>query len=202
MNEPRATCRWIARSSIEPGTGHTVGFHTDIEKIDAEVYCNRAVVRMLTRDLDGALKDNARAIKLNPALSPAYCNRGTLYEAKGDVPRAIADYTKAIQLSPAYVEAYQNRAAAWRSMGQLTRSLGDWTRIIELAPGSAVAYANRGLVLLVQGNKADAQRDFDHCVSLDQRLEPKVERLIREGAGISAALQGQPFALTFNFLEY
>ena len=31
MNEPRATCRWIARSSIEPGTGHTVGFHTDID---------------------------------------------------------------------------------------------------------------------------------------------------------------------------
>jgi tetratricopeptide (TPR) repeat protein len=62
----------------------------------------------------------------------------------------------------------------------LDAAIADYSRSIELAPNIAEYYAKRGLALLLQGKEAEAQRDFDQCLTLDRALKVSLERRIKE----------------------
>jgi len=80
-------------------------------------------------ELDKAIADFTKAIKLNPKDAVAYCGRGWTYLERAnsaavalrDIPisefldydRAISDFTKAIQINPKFAEAYYGRAQAY-----------------------------------------------------------------------------------------
>jgi len=77
-------------------------------------------------ELDKAVNDFTKAIKLNPKDAMAYCRRGWAHLELANVvgvafrgfsaseilgyDRAISDFTKAIQLNPKFAEAYYGRA--------------------------------------------------------------------------------------------
>jgi tetratricopeptide (TPR) repeat protein len=64
--------------------------------------------------------------------------------------------------------------------GDWSGAWGDYSRAIEIDPGLAAAYANRGLVHLIQGKRADAEKDFVQCLKLDNRLRPALQKSITE----------------------
>jgi tetratricopeptide (TPR) repeat protein len=63
---------------------------------------------------------------------------------------------------------------------QWSRALRDYNTAIEIDPDLAPAYANRGLVYLIQGRRADAEKDLVQCLHLDGRLRPALQKSIKE----------------------
>src|SRR6266480_6216532 len=70
---------------------------------------NRGIEKAKNGDLDGAIADFDRAIKLNPKDDAPYYNRAQARRLKNDTAGAIADYTKAIELGSRNPAAYNNR---------------------------------------------------------------------------------------------
>lgn len=64
--------------------------------------------------------------------------------------------------------------------GDLNGAISDFTKAIELNPQSANAHANRGLILLLRGRDADAQKDFDAALKMDSTLNPGLQNRINQ----------------------
>jgi tetratricopeptide (TPR) repeat protein len=84
-------------------------------------------------DLDGAIADYNKAIKLDPDDTTAYHNRGYTKHKQGDLSGAIADYTESIRLDPEDPDTYNNRSCLYYDLQQLDDALADFERAIALA---------------------------------------------------------------------
>ncbi len=61
-------------------------------------------------NLDAAISNFSKCIKIHPAYAEAYFARGTAYLNNHDFKKSRKDFDKAIELEPYYIEAYGNRA--------------------------------------------------------------------------------------------
>ena len=55
---------------------------------------------LLQRDYEGAVKDEAEAIRLDPKLARAYFLRGAAFGDLGNSPSAVSDIVTAVNLDP------------------------------------------------------------------------------------------------------
>jgi tetratricopeptide (TPR) repeat protein len=133
----------------------------------AALYGNRGVEYGDKGDLDRALEDFDRAIKVDAKYARAYYNRGTVWSAKRDPDRAIADFGQAIKLDPNYVTAYNSRGSAWSNKGDRDRAIADFDQAIKLDPKFAKAYYNRGLAWERKGELKRALADFKKFAELN-----------------------------------
>src|SRR6266540_2322708 len=101
---------------------------------DANAYNERGIAKGDKGDIEGAIADCTRAIKLDPRYAPAYITRGLAKKNKGDLNEAITDYTRAVELDPKHVNAYYNRGVAKWGKGDIDGAIADYTRAIELDP--------------------------------------------------------------------
>jgi len=98
----------------------------------AIAYTSRGVEWRRKGQVDRAIADHTRAIKLDPKLSEAFYNRGNAYGEKGDNDRAIADYDQAIRLDPKSAGAFNNRGLARRQKGDTAGGDADIARAKQL----------------------------------------------------------------------
>ena len=91
----------------------------------AETFPMRDSGRIAKGDLDRAISDSSKAIKINPSNAEANNNRGNVYFNKGQYDQAISDYNKAIEINPRYAEAYNNRGNAYDDKGQYDQAISD-----------------------------------------------------------------------------
>jgi tetratricopeptide (TPR) repeat protein len=108
-----------------------------------------------------AIRNNDKAIELDPKSVAAYNNRGVDYYSLEQYERAIQDYDKAIELDPEKATAYYNRAGVYYSLEQYERAIQDTDKAIELDPQFAFAYAGRGRAYSSLGQYERAIQDFD-----------------------------------------
>src|SRR5206468_1999072 len=99
-----------------------------------EDFFNRAGVKKAAGDLDGAIADYDRAIRLDPKYAYAYYNRGLAKKQKSDLDGAIADYNRVIELDSKFAKAYCDRGVAKRRKGDLDGAISDYDRTVELDP--------------------------------------------------------------------
>ncbi|MEZ0228146.1 MAG: tetratricopeptide repeat protein, partial [Planctomycetota bacterium] len=66
---------------------------------------SRAIFRSRRNDLDGALADIDRGLRLDPSYAPSWNLRGRVKALKRDIPGAIADYERYLVLAPDASEA-------------------------------------------------------------------------------------------------
>ena len=57
---------------------------------------------------------------------------------------------------------------------------GRLMKAIESDPQNARAYANRGLTRLFLGQETDAAKDFEQCLTLDNKLAQSLAKRIKE----------------------
>jgi len=132
---------------------------------------NRGIEKAKNGDLDGAIADFDRAIKLNPKDDAPYYNRAQAKRLKNDTAGAIADYTRAIELGSTNPAAYNNRGNARAENNDRDGAIADYTRAIELNPNYARAYYNRAMTKEAKGDKAGAEADFKTAAKLDPELD-------------------------------
>ena len=85
-------------------------------------------------NLDKAIADHTRAIKLNPNHALVYKNRADGKLRQGDLEGALADCNKSIALDPSSPLPYYNRGFVYANRGNLKLAIADWEKAIQMQP--------------------------------------------------------------------
>ncbi|MCY7320903.1 MAG: DUF3352 domain-containing protein [Phormidesmis sp. CAN_BIN36] len=120
----------------------------------------------LTGNIEGAIANFTRAIRLEPNNADAYYERG-LARSMVDANDAIADYTQALRIDSKSVKAYSRRSYSRQQLFDYAGALQDLDRAIQLEPDQNF-YLRRSGIRTVQGNYQDAIADANQSI----RLEP------------------------------
>jgi hypothetical protein len=141
---------------------------------DAAAYNSRGGERQQKGDMNGAIADFGKAIRLDPCFMPAYLNRGFARYAIGEFNPAIEDLSKAIELDPTGL-AYNDRGLARLAIGDTEGAIADFDKAIEF--GERASYFGRGLARLKQDDAEAAVADFRTAVMLDPRCIAHLRQL-------------------------
>jgi tetratricopeptide (TPR) repeat protein len=151
------------RAALRSKKGDTAGVLADYNKIIElapsapgveVVYHNRSMMRLQSKDIDGAIDDLNKAVSINPKVAEIYNGRAIARLQKGDSDGALADYEKAIELKPSLPSALAGRGYFRYQKRDFDGALSDFTKAIESYPGYGDAYVRRGIV---RGLKGDIQ---------------------------------------------
>ena len=135
----------------------------------ASAYVNRALAKMNTGNINGALEDYNQAIALDPNDQLFYVNRALAYEKKKNFRAALADYNVALRLNPNGTISYRGRGRVLFKLEEFQLSLEDMDEAIRLDPKHGGSFFNRALVHQKIGNLDQT------CADLEQAKEMGVK---------------------------
>ena len=84
------------------------------------------------KDYDGALREFAYAIELDPNHVESYDYRADVFLDLGQYDRAIDEYNKAIRVDPNYPAAYYSRGRALEKLGKLEDAIASYKLSLEV----------------------------------------------------------------------
>ena len=168
-------------------------------------YLKRGDLRLLNKDVAGALADYDRAIDLAPNEPLVRVARGEARQQQGQFEDAAADFSKAIELKPHMAEAFRGRGMARLQMGKKDDGRMDFVEAALLRPGwtadleaqlkqfgaesiaavkaiplsPAQIRFNNGMIMLSLGHEDSAKMFFTQAVVLDPSFKPKVDEALR-----------------------
>ncbi|MEL1246183.1 tetratricopeptide repeat protein [Flavobacterium sp. DGU11] len=118
-------------------------FNNANDSSKAEFYYKRGGIRQDYLDLQGAITDYNKTLKLEPENAKAYYNRGLAKMDLELLKEAILDFTKAIEIDPMNDFAYNNRGICKYMQENYPAAIEDYTMAIQVNPKFAEAYNNR-----------------------------------------------------------
>jgi WD40 repeat protein/tetratricopeptide (TPR) repeat protein len=125
-----------------------------------------------------ALGPYSEAARLLPNAPHIRLNRGQCSYSVGEYAKAIEELSAAIVLEPKLIKAYEFRAMCRNNRGDFDGALDDTAKALELNPRSAMAHGVRALVYAAQKKTAEADKELDLSLGLDQRVGQQFERSI------------------------
>ena len=139
------------------------------DSFNAVAYYDRGTAWYSKDDLERAIADFDRAIRIAPRYTDAYIRRGRAWHARGDLDRAIADYDRAIRTDPCSAFAHNDRGIAREDKGDMAGAIADFDMAILLDKGLGEAYINRGVARCGIGDVTGAIADLDAAIAMDPR---------------------------------
>jgi tetratricopeptide (TPR) repeat protein/predicted aspartyl protease len=100
---------------------------------------------LMGRELDQALADCDRALKLRPGMAEIMDSRGLVHLRLGQYGQAIADYDEALRLRPKQPWSLYGRGVARLKLGQVTDGQADLEAATAIAPAIAARAKARGI---------------------------------------------------------
>lgn len=143
------------------------------------LHTQRAALRNVLGDLDGAIRDYTEAMTHSKQDVPAlYGIRSALYLGKRDYENALDDSNMLLKLEPQSEIGYANRAAAKMFLGDVTGAISDCTTGLERsgqlsASGKALLYNNRGTAYRIQEDYSEAMADYNLAMSPSLKAQQK-----------------------------
>ncbi|MDP2948738.1 MAG: tetratricopeptide repeat protein, partial [Chloroflexota bacterium] len=117
-------------------------------------------------DLEGAIKQYGRLLKLRPDDPDVLNNRAAaLYDLKR-YQEALADYNHALQLRPDHPDTLYNRAYVLDDLGRYKEALADYSRALQLRPDDPATLNNRGVTLHHLKRYDEALADYNRSLQL------------------------------------
>lgn len=166
------------RAALGVRKGDTPGVLADYNKIIElvpstlgveVVYHNRSMIRLQSKDVDGALDDLNKAVSINAKVAEIYNGRAIARLQKGDLDGALADYEKAIELKPSLTPSLFGRAYFRYQKKNFDGAIADLSKAIELKGDYANAYVNRGVVRGLKGDIHGAVADIRKGAEIDPK---------------------------------
>ncbi|MBK9459969.1 MAG: hypothetical protein IPN94_11210 [Sphingobacteriales bacterium] len=146
---------------------------------DAQDYGNRAAIRHLLQDNQGALADFNHALQLNPYLCKALYNRGSIYLQLNQPNLAIADYQAALAMHPPFVDnIWLMSAKAQAQLNNLGNAKNYLDRTIAFNPYYAEAYQLRAWLYYTTQNLPAARADLLIADRLGFAIDPKLRKAV------------------------
>jgi tetratricopeptide (TPR) repeat protein len=146
----------------------------------AEAYTNRGAIRLEKWDLTGAVADYDAALALDPQSACARLARGHAHYHLNDPAAAEHDYRAAFLLDPTYYAERIVQVLIEQIQRDVRAAMLDSDRHLHHTPDDFHSLARRGILFLLQGQDAEAQRDFDHYRQLNPIGVPRIDALIAE----------------------
>jgi eukaryotic-like serine/threonine-protein kinase len=135
---------------------------------DPRALFERAKVRRLRGDKDGAAQDLEAGLKHRPADEGAWVDRG-LARLETDPKGALADFDEALKLNPDSYAALQNQAHVLSErLGREAEAMAALDRIVHLYPGYVRARIGRAVILARQGKRTEAHADVRESLARDR----------------------------------
>lgn len=139
---------------------HQCKFEQAISKISKSIelkndweisYFYRAVAYQANEQMDEAILDYTKALKINPKMCDAYYNRAKIMlekkEAEINIDKVIGDLEKALDIDNDFIDALFAMAAAQKKKGNYNLALEYLERLLKLQPDSIHARALKKLLL-------------------------------------------------------
>lgn len=145
---------------IRAGYGNDAG-----EK--APPYSNRADGYLARGEIDLAIADYERAIRLWPTYWYYWVKLGLAEDKAGRRAEAIDSFTRASVFYPTSVEAFVNRGVDYDLAGNHDLALADFERAIQLDSKDPEAFNDRGYTLLGMGRLDEAINDLTTAINLN-----------------------------------
>lgn len=136
---------------------------------NAKAFFGRADCKLMSRDIEGALKDYTRSIELGPrepGVEKAYNNRAVARQYLGDDITAFSDYDRAIAINPNYAAPYNGRGVIFDKRGKSDLALKDFDKAITLDPLQAAAYTGRGNIRFRRNLIEPALSDYNKSIDI------------------------------------
>ncbi|MHC5007818.1 MAG: tetratricopeptide repeat protein [Planctomycetota bacterium] len=134
----------------------------------ARVHLQRGIELMKESEIEGAIGQFTRAIRLDPTNDTAWYNRGYLRdEGTGELRAAIDDYTKAVELNPGHLWAINNRANCYTDLGEYDLAIAEFTTLLGLEPEQGDIYYNRAMVYHEMHEYGQALDDYNTAIRLN-----------------------------------
>jgi tetratricopeptide (TPR) repeat protein len=118
-------------------------------------------------DLDGAIGNFSRALRLEPNNAQAYYQRGRARVFKADYDKAIPDLDQAIQRDATNVDAYNQRGWAHQSLFNYRSAEQDYTQALQLQPDIPTVLVRRSQARFFLEDFNGAITDATRAITLD-----------------------------------
>ena len=102
--------------------------------VDSHFLLERAIAYGHLDEVDRALRDYERVIKLCPDDPKVYYSRGATLLDLGQMKSAIRDFDRATELDSSHADAHYRRGLARMHLGQYQRAVQDFDHVILLNP--------------------------------------------------------------------
>lgn len=136
------------------------------QRLNSAYLQQRGLKARASGNLQQALQDYNRALRVQPNSAQTYYKRGNLRFELGDNQGAIADYSEALRLDRNYADVYINRGSARAELGDEQNAVSDYTKAIEVDGDSVAAYSNRCLSRSNLGDHPGAIEDCTKAINL------------------------------------
>jgi tetratricopeptide (TPR) repeat protein len=173
------------RAAVLQAQGDLEGTFADYDQVlrliprqaAAAVYHLRGGVRFRQRRFAEAVAELNRALEIEPRSCMAYISRGNARYHLRD-RGAQADYRTAFEINSSAAAAEIIRFLVADLQEDAEEVLENCRKHVRICPDDVVAYARRGLTLLLQGNEAEAARDFEECLRKGPTWKAHLELLM------------------------
>ncbi len=173
-----ATTFWTATLAANPRSG--------------VAHYQMGALRFKRGDVDGAIVEYRRALKLRPDFVYARGELGNFLAGKGRLAAAAAQYRKAIAGRPDAAEDESNLANVLLSMGNTAAARRHLERALAIRPDFAEAHNNLGIVLAQSGHMDDAIVHFRAAVAARPNFGAARQNLAMALAQQGRARDAQP----------
>ena len=138
--------RWLGDALSEEG------LRRKVERLSAEITDNpvdthfllhRAIAYGRLDEVDDAMRDYQRVIKLCPDDPQVYYSRGATLLDQSQMKAAIRDFDRATELDPSHADAHYRRGIARMHLGQYRRAVQDFDHFISLNPQHEFVHYDR-----------------------------------------------------------
>jgi tetratricopeptide (TPR) repeat protein len=138
---------------------------------------NMGLFYMNAGDLDAALEQLDRAVRVKPESAESYTARGLIHYRAGDQDAALRDLDRAVELDPSYPQARLNRGNVLLDLGRGDLAIEDLEIFVDANPNYLPARRSLARSLLTIGRHRDAIPHLDEVI----RVSPDYEAFLNRG---------------------
>jgi cytochrome c-type biogenesis protein CcmH/NrfG len=158
----------------------------------AESHNNLGVVLGQTGNIERAIAQFERALRIKPDYAGAHNNLGNALSQIGQTEQAIAHYQLALAIQPDYDEAHFNLGTTLLRLGRVSEAIGYFEQALRINPDDAGAQYNLGNALLQSGQIETAVAHYEQAVRIDPDYPEALDKLAWLLATHSPAESGDP----------
>ncbi len=135
----------------------------------ALAYSNRASLKFIKKDIQGAITDFDKAIQINPNNPELYLNRGYIKQVINDLNGAMADYNAALKVRPNFAYAYNNRGVLKAALNDIQGAMDDYAKALQINPKYSDVYYNRANLKYMLSDNNGALNDYNKAIEINPK---------------------------------